>query len=108
MNIEEELQKLSYEELVRVNRIVVDRIKFIRDERYRVQLQEFAPGDVVEFSDQNGKLVRGTIERVNKKTVSIDTKDGLRWKVPPSFLKKVFQKREIICEGVFEMEDEDE
>jgi hypothetical protein len=51
--------------------------------------QAFKPGQKVEFSDKSGKLIRGTVDKVNKKSVSVKQDDNkfIVWRVGPSFLR---------------------
>lgn len=83
-----DLEKFSYEELIELNRRIVERIKQMRTMRDAYNMMEFTKGDTVSFVS-NGQTLIGRIVRLNKKTVSVDCKDGSQWKVSPSFLKKI-------------------
>lgn len=60
----------------------------IKDEWRRQQstlAREFAYGDAVQFTDRRGNVVRGTVEKINVKSVSV--KAGFTtWRVAPSLL----------------------
>jgi hypothetical protein len=53
-----------------------------------VQLAQFAEGDRVSFTANDGTIKNGRIMRLNKKTVSLFTDDGQQWKVSPALLRK--------------------
>jgi hypothetical protein len=50
-------------------------------------LARFNIGEMVKFPDNDGGTKTGRIVRLNKKTATINTADGQRWKVSPGFLK---------------------
>lgn len=45
----------------------------------------FSRGDKVQFMSKRG-LIKGTVTRVNQKTVSVQAFDGVQWKVSGSLL----------------------
>jgi len=45
----------------------------------------FGRGDKVQFMSKRG-LIKGTVTRVNQKTVSVQAFDGVQWKVSGSLL----------------------
>ncbi len=83
------LDELSHKELIMLNREIVARIKEFNALKAQSELQQFRVGNQVQFMSSAGDLVVGTIVRINKKTVSLVTEEGARWKVSPSFLKKL-------------------
>ena len=82
------LRHLGEDDLVYLNRMVVERLNLLAQARSTVQLAQFAEGDRVEFSTSDGTLKRGTVMRLNKKTASLLTDDGQNWKVSPALLRK--------------------
>lgn len=48
----------------------------------------FGRGDKVEFTTKRGETVKGTVTRVNQKTVSVQSFEGVQWKVSGSLLRK--------------------
>jgi len=50
-------------------------------------MSNFTIGDKVCF-ERNGDLVTGIIKKLNQKTVSIETDEGIGWNVHPSFLRR--------------------
>lgn len=83
------LDELDYEELVTLNHAIVARIKQLNAIKAQSQLQQFRVGHQVQFISSEGDLIIGTIVRLNKKTVSLVTEEGSRWKVSPALLKKL-------------------
>lgn len=60
--------------------------------RRRSALQEeiiwdFMEGENVEFSTKQGLVIKGVIEKKNRKTILVKTDEG-KWKVSPSLLRK--------------------
>ncbi len=84
--MEFDIDKLSREELLELNHRIVERLKYLASMEALELSKKFKVGDVVEF--RGGKnMVRGVIIRINRKTMSIKTKEG-QWNVHPQFLKK--------------------
>ena len=46
----------------------------------------FSPGDFVTFADKSGRPLRGSVVKVNTKTVKVVTMGGVKWNVSPSLL----------------------
>ena len=82
------LRNMSEEDLLYLNRMVVERLNLLAQAKSTVQLAQFAEGDRVSFTDNAGTLKHGRVIRLNKKTVSLVTDDGHHWKVSPGFLRK--------------------
>lgn len=80
---------MSEEYLLYLNRMVVKRLKLLAQARSTVELAQFAEGDRVSFTGNDGATRQGKILRLNKKTVSLPTDDGHFWKVSPGFLHKI-------------------
>lgn len=50
----------------------------------------FRTGDLVEFtSRRTGAVIRGTITKINKKTITLRTATNQDWRVSPSMLRAV-------------------
>ena len=79
------IKKLGEDDLVFLNRLIVERLKLISQAKSTHQMAQFNIGDRVGFRTQNGKKT-GIIVRLNKKTASIRTDDGGDWNVSPLFL----------------------
>ena len=90
--IESFIKDLSEEELRYLNRLIVERIKLIAQEKSTRSLSRFNLGEFVKFTDTEGRLKTGRIVRLNKKTASILTSDGQHWKVSPSLLQSAEER----------------
>ena len=60
--------------------------------RRRSALQEeaidnFVVGQDVEFTRKDGDTIRGSIQKINRKTILVKTDLNLLWKVSPSLLR---------------------
>jgi hypothetical protein len=84
-----DIDKLSKEELLDLNRRVVERLKYLSARETLEVSRKFKVGDTVEFQSDES-TVQGIVMRINRKTLSIKTKEG-RWNVPPQFVKKVVE-----------------
>ena len=85
----EAIKQLNEEDLLFLNRLIVERLKLIAQARATSQMAKFTKGDRVGFPGPEGRILEGTVIRLNKKTVSISTDDGYRWNVPPRLLHLV-------------------
>lgn len=84
-----DITDLKYEELIELNRKIVEQIRFLQQRDSYLALAKYRVGDRVSFKPQPGKKIEGIIVRVNKKTVSIATDDDRHWNVAPVYLTKV-------------------
>ena len=88
MNID--LQKLSDQELIQLNREIFGIMQTRRQLRTMREMSKFHIGERVEFKDQLGRVVRGVVVRINQKTVSVETHQPCsQWRVSPQTLSKV-------------------
>jgi hypothetical protein len=84
-----DLTRLSEEDLLDLNRRIVERLRLIRSARQLVQLAQFTVGMQVEFTTDDGRIVRGEIARLNRKTATICCHSSGHWRVSPSLLRAV-------------------
>ena len=84
--IEDFIKTLGEEELRYLNRLIVERLKLLHQQRSTTQMQKFNIGEKVRFNDSSGTVKTGTITRLNKKTVSLVTTGGEQWNVAPALL----------------------
>ncbi len=77
------INELGEEQLLELNRLIVERIKAIRAQRKASSMSSFSVGDDVVFLDKQGEQVSATVLRLNKKTMSLVTDEGERWNVAP-------------------------
>lgn len=89
MNLKDQINKLSYEELFELNQMVVARIREMRAAKNSLEIRQFNIGNPVQFRTAEGELISGIVVKKNKKTIGIVTEDGERWNVSPSFLTLV-------------------
>jgi hypothetical protein len=82
-----DLESLSVQELFDLNERIIRRVHYLYTLNTRAQLDKFELGDRVAFQS-DGRTMEGIVIRVNRKTLSIKTKDS-RWKIPPHFVTKL-------------------
>jgi len=80
-----DLTKLSEDELIALNRRIVERLQLMRSAKSLTQLARFSVGMLVEFDTDDGRTVNGTVARLNRQTATVVTASG-RWRVSPSRL----------------------
>ena len=85
----EAIKRLNEEDLLFLNRLIVERIKLIRQARSTSLMASFTTGDRVGFQTSDGRALEGIVLRLNKKTVSGATDDGHQWNVAPGLLRLV-------------------
>jgi hypothetical protein len=83
------LRHMGEEDLLFLNRMVIERLNLLDQARSTVQLAQFSEGDRVEFTSPNGIVKRAVVVRLNKKTASLRTDDAQNWKVSPALLRKM-------------------
>jgi hypothetical protein len=81
-----DLAKLSEDELIELNRRIVERLQLLRSAKSLAQLAQFSVGMVVEFDTDDGRTISGTIARLNQRTATVVTASG-RWRVSPGLLR---------------------
>lgn len=82
----EAIKRLNEEDLRFLNRMIFERLKLISQTRATTLMTSFTKGDRVGFQAPDGRIVEGTVLRLNKKTVSVATDDGHQWNVAPGLL----------------------
>ena len=83
-----DIDHLSFEELLELNRRVVARLKALEPMRVQAEMMRFRPGQRVRFEHQ-GRRLFGTLVKHNRKTVTVITDQGERWNVSPHLLSPV-------------------
>lgn len=83
------LRHMGEEDLLFLNRMLVERLNLLAQARSTVQLAQFSEGDPIEFTTSDGVVKQGVVVRLNKKTASLRTDDAQNWKVSPSLLRKL-------------------
>lgn len=83
------VEEMTIQELMELHTKVGDRIRYLIQMEAQDKMNNFYFGDVVSFTAKDGRVIRGTVERFNQKSVSIKDFDGHPWRVSPQLLKKV-------------------
>jgi len=85
----EAIKRLNEEDLLFLNRLIVERLKLISQARATTLMTSFTRGDRVGFQAPDGRMLEGVVLRLNKKTISVATDDGHQWSVAPGLLRLV-------------------
>lgn len=85
----EAIKRLGEDDLLFLNRLIVERLKLISQARSTSLMASFTVGDRVGFQAPDGRALEGIVLRLNKKTVSVATDDGHQWNVAPGLLRLV-------------------
>tara|TARA_Y100001951_G_scaffold88123_1_gene79529 strand:+ start:236 stop:523 length:288 start_codon:yes stop_codon:yes gene_type:complete len=80
-DIEKIIRNISYDEYVSISKMMKTR----RDIINRNKINEFSNGDKVEF-DHNGRILKGFVEKVKIKRVSVRTEFNGLWDIPATLL----------------------
>ena len=89
-----DVEQLSLEELVDLNKRVVMRIKYLQGVKAMEDLNRFKMGDRVHFHDHEGRPKEGVVVRINQRTVGVHTdEDDGHWNIPPRLLTKSTDRR---------------
>ena len=88
-----DIDDLTYEELVKLNHKIVERLKFLDSMHIHNEMMQFSPGDKVTFEPRNRERQTGTLVKFNKKTVTVLTDDGQHWNVAPHLLSKAIKEK---------------
>ena len=85
MNIDD----ISLEGLLELNALICDRIDYLYAQKDMEALLGLQVGNQVHFESNDGSTVFALVIKINKKTVSVMSKDGKRWKISPGLLTPV-------------------
>lgn len=85
----EAIKRLGEEDLLFLNRLIVERLNLISQARAITLMTSFTRGDRVGFQAPDGRMLEGMVLRLNKKTVSVATDDGHQWNVAPGLLRLI-------------------
>ena len=88
----EAIKRLNEEDLLFLNRLIVERLKLISQARATMLMTSFTKGDRVAFQTPDGRRREGVVLHLNKKTISVATDDGHRWNVAPGLLRLVQER----------------
>ncbi len=82
------LNKLSEEQLIILNKKIIERIRLLHKARQLCSMSKFCAGDRVHFM-HDGLQIKGTIVRLNQRTVTVIVDGRGQWNVSPSLLMKI-------------------
>src|SRR3954470_22375352 len=82
------LDHFTEQELVHLNRLIVERLRIMRDIGAHQAMTQFRIGQRVSFIDPRGRQVGGVLTRYNRKSVSVIADDGTQWTVAPQLLRE--------------------
>ena len=83
------LDDFTEEELLHLNRLIVERIRLMHQVKAHRAMTQFRVGQRVQFTTPAGKLVVGVLTKYNRKSVGVISGEGVRWTVAPGFLRPV-------------------
>jgi len=81
-----DLSDYTEEDLIALNRRIVERLRSLHQHRRFKEMARFNLGDTVSFMLEAGRMVVGKVIRANTKTITVISSSGERWRVPPSLL----------------------
>ncbi len=87
--IQLDFSKYKLEELIDLNKRIVDYVKAVQHAKNAQAIAKFDLGDRVQFRTTAGETIKGTIFRINRKTIVVHSDDHHNWKVSANLLQKV-------------------
>lgn len=81
-----DINSFTEDELVDLNRRIVERLRFLSQTRAHNKMLEFKVGDRVSFKTDDRPALTGVLTKYNKKTVTVITDSGEHWNVAPGLL----------------------
>lgn len=91
------IEKLSKEELINLNKIIIERLKEIERTDVLKKSLSFKKADIVSFHHNEIKNT-GVILRINQKTISVCLTNGTQCNISPSFLNHEKRPSKKACE----------
>jgi hypothetical protein len=82
------LKDLSEHELITLNKMIVERLRFMHKAASLLHLTKFSVGDRVSWDGRDGLVRAGIIIRLNNQTASVKVGESEYWKVSPQLLRK--------------------
>ena len=87
--MEIDINDSSEDDLIRLNRRIVARLKLLESLHAHAEVLQFDVGQAVSFCPPGWPRQVGTLKKNNKKTVTVVTASGERWNVLPKLLYTV-------------------
>jgi len=94
-----DLTRLYEDELIDLNRRIVERLRLIRSARQLVEVARFTVGMSVEFTSDDGRMLQGEITRPNRKTATVCCNPSGHWRVSPTLLRPIAHAHESDTRG---------
>lgn len=85
--VRDRIDHLLEKELMMINQLVVEKLKYIQKSSSIKAMSNFIVGDRIYF-ERNDELVSGVMKKLNQKTISTEIDEEIGWNVAPSFLKR--------------------
>jgi hypothetical protein len=79
------LERLTEEELVQLNHIIVARLRLMRQIHSHNKMMMFRVGQPVRFTSGTGQVIRGVVKSHNRKSVTVWSETHGSWRVAPEF-----------------------
>ena len=87
-----EMNKLNEDDLLILNKLIIERIKSLRSQKSFLAKSSFNLGDYVSYhSKKKNKTISGKIIKINKKTADIQDEYMSIWRVDMGYLKKCIE-----------------
>jgi len=80
---------MDLDELVKLSDYIYKRIKFLGENMVFERIQGFEILDKVSFVDNAGNILKGTVVRLNKRTVTVKSDEGRVWLISPFLLNRL-------------------
>jgi len=81
-----DIDTLTEAQLLDLNRRIVARMRFIQQMRAHKQMLDFSVGQRVRFRTDM-RIITGVLTQYNRKSVTVMTDDGRKWRVSPVLLE---------------------
>lgn len=93
-NLVKQVKELDGKQLHELFHLVQDRLKVYHNAKRLDELRQFNILDRVAFNHKR-IVLKGTVTKINAKSVSVHTDDDGRWTVSPSLLWKLDEKNDL-------------
>ena len=89
-----DFNRYSKEELIELNRKIVEHLRLRQQRESQQAMDRFDLGETVCSKNREGDIIQGKIISFNKKTVTIERDDcGHRWRISPQLLDKIVEHK---------------
>jgi len=88
------VNRLNEDELHALYRVVGERLRLFHRTKALFAMRNFQVLDKV-FFDHHGERKKGTVTRLNQRTITVTLNNGARWNVSPDFLNKIDEENTL-------------